>query len=507
VVVTYVDSSEHESATDSLGTIAAASEWKGGSLSWGIPGQWIPSGVPTANDNALVDVSGTYKLTVDVTAAAHSLVLNDTGATVEITRGHSLTLSGNVTILAGNVQIDSGGILKDIAHSATITGTFTDNGTVEVGTGDTLEVASTSISGSGVFKIDAGATLQLDHAIDSAKSVTFSGSGTLVLEDPGHFSGTVSDSTGSMTSGDILDLIGFDTSATVSYTGSSSGGTVMVTESSHATANIKVGPNSTHWTTTPVSDGHGGILIHDPPADDSSPASDGQLVSGVIMNDPRPAASSNDSLTIGHDGTSELAAGATTAVTFVDATGQLTLDDASSSNISISGFTGDGTLAGSDQIDLKGIDYNSSAFAESYDATKGLLSVSDGSKTATLEFHGSYEAANFKFVTDGHGGTIVYDPPVPTDAAHDLGGKGGFEFNFSSLGQGALQNAVQEVSDALAPPKDVLHLAGEAGPTPFVGGYLGPISAGIAPQAGTAMDPIAWHDQLKLLLPHTDLHV
>ena len=225
------------------------------------------------------------------------------------------------------------------------------------------------------------------------------------------------------------------------------------------------------------------------------------------MNDPGPAATADSSMTIGHNGTSELAAGSVAEVTFADATGQLTLDDASNSNISISGFTGDGTLAGSDQIDLKGNDYNSSAFAESYDATKGLLSITDGSKTVTLEFNGSYQEANFKFVTDGHGGTIVYDPPVTTDAAPNLAGAGGFAFSFPNGGPGALHDIVQEVSDALAPLKDVLHLTGEASPLPFVGGYLGPTPAGTLQPTGTAIDSLAWQDSLKLLVPHTDLHV
>ena len=37
VVVTYVDSGEHESAIDFLGIVASASEWKGHTASWGTP--------------------------------------------------------------------------------------------------------------------------------------------------------------------------------------------------------------------------------------------------------------------------------------------------------------------------------------------------------------------------------------------------------------------------------------------------------------------------------------
>jgi hypothetical protein len=91
----------------------------------------------------------------------------------------------------------------------------------------------------------------------------------------------------------------------------------------------------------------------------------------------------------------------------------LTLDNPSGFTGSISGFSGNGTLAGSDQIDLKGIDYNSSSFSEHFDSASGTLSVSDGTTTAALHFNGSYVSANFDFVSDGDGGTILYDPPVP----------------------------------------------------------------------------------------------
>ena len=44
----------------------------------------------------------------------------------------------------------------------------------------------------------------------------------------------------------------------------------------------------------------------------------------------------------------------------------------------------------------------------------GVLTVSDGTHTAQLQFNGSYQLANFKFADDGspQHGTIVYDPPV-----------------------------------------------------------------------------------------------
>jgi len=84
----------------------------------------------------------------------------------------------------------------------------------------------------------------------------------------------------------------------------------------------------------------------------------------------------------------------------------LTINNLSSFNGQIVGFTGDGTLAGSDKIDLQGFNFN---FAHSsFDAATGLLAVSDGSATAKLQFLGHYSHENFQFADDGNGGTIVY---------------------------------------------------------------------------------------------------
>ena len=125
--------------------------------------------------------------------------------------------------------------------------------------------------------------------------------------------------------------------------------------------------------------------------------------------------------TIASGSSLEIASASTEDVTFHSSTGDLTLDHPSGFTGVISGFTGNGTLAGSDQIDLKGIDYHSASFTESYDAGNDTLSVSDGADSATLHFTGTYQAANFNFTTDGHGGTIVYDPPVASSPGQVIG--------------------------------------------------------------------------------------
>jgi hypothetical protein len=117
------------------------------------------------------------------------------------------------------------------------------------------------------------------------------------------------------------------------------------------------------------------------------------------------------SATINGNATLEIGGTDSGSVTFQSSTGTLQLDHSSSFTGTIFGFTGDGTLAGSDHIDLQDINFNSLESAQ-LDAN-GVLTVNDGVDTAHLHFDGSYQLANFKFADDGHGGTLVYDPPVP----------------------------------------------------------------------------------------------
>ena len=122
------------------------------------------------------------------------------------------------------------------------------------------------------------------------------------------------------------------------------------------------------------------------------------------------------SATIGAGATLELAAANSSSVTFTSSTGSLELDQPSTFDGVIFGFTGNGTLSGSDQIDLKGISFSN--IQDSY--SNGVLTVSNGTQSAALDFNGSYVLANFEFASDGKGGTIVYDPPVTAGQGGNL---------------------------------------------------------------------------------------
>jgi hypothetical protein len=69
-----------------------------------------------------------------------------------------------------------------------------------------------------------------------------------------------------------------------------------------------------------------------------------------------------------------------------------------------------GTVAGlehGDSIDVKDVAFV--AGKSSYDAGTGLLSVSDGTHTTKIQLLGQYQAGDFGFASDNHGGTLVTD--------------------------------------------------------------------------------------------------
>jgi hypothetical protein len=171
-----------------------------------------------------------------------------------------------------------------------------------------------------------------------------------------------------------------------------------------------VDPQQAHAGTLTV-DGNVQVLAF-APTQDPAPNPDGSVEATgdtLVLLSPFTNAA-----TIDAGATLELLGSDSGSVTFLASTGTLRLDHSSTFTGQIIGFTGDGTLAGSDQIDLTDIDYNSLKFHVTFDSLNDILTVTDGTDTATLHFTGSYVLGNFKFATDGNGGTIVYDPPVQT---------------------------------------------------------------------------------------------
>jgi hypothetical protein len=167
--------------------------------------------------------------------------------------------------------------------------TFTDPGAVAIGAGQTLSVAgelsvggaAATIANAGVIAVSGAGTLTLDGAVSGAgaaiiaggtlsaistfsQNVTFSGtSGELQLAKSQGYRGSI---TGfSKTGGESLDLsdIAFVGSAEATFSGTTKGGTLTVTDGTH-TARINLKGNYTKSTFVTSSDGLGGTIVVDP---------------------------------------------------------------------------------------------------------------------------------------------------------------------------------------------------------------------------------------------------
>src|SRR5665213_2426222 len=368
-----------------------------------------------------VSDASTGSVQIEVTLAVDhgSVQLENTSGLASVTGAGtgSVELFGSQAAI--NAALADGVIYNPVSnYTGADTLTITANDLGHNGTG----VAESSTQDVGIVvtaadQIADGATYTV--SAPSGDTIAFvTGNGTLDLAQPATFSGEIA---GIVGTGDILDIHGFAAATTMATTGSGSYDstlnttTLTVTDSSDQHTEILTlagNLSGSGWVVT--GDGHGGVDVVDPPAAPSS------------------AIAGGGSLEIGS------AVASTETITFQGSTGSLALDTPSSFHGTIAGFTGDGTLVGSDQIDLKGVDYHSGSFAESFSAATDTLSVSDGTEVAALHFIGSYVAANFSFATDGNGGTIVYDPPVPAGAQPSaaVASGHGVTFNFANTGHG-----------------------------------------------------------------------
>ena len=91
-------------------------------------------------------------------------------------------------------------------------------------------------------------------------------------------------------------------------------------------------------------------------------------------------------------------------------------DDSQNFDGQISGFGIPGAI---DFADIAFGAQTTLGFTEAPGNTSGTLTVSDGTHTAAILLLGQYLAANFNMASDGHGGTLVTDPPLP-DNQHAL---------------------------------------------------------------------------------------
>jgi len=124
--------------------------WKGAaSGNWSDPTKWDTGSVPGSSDDVVIDVAGTYDITLDVNATVNSLTLGGAGGTqtLVIGSGQTLTLNDASTISANGVmELSSGTLTGD--GDLTVNGTFNWSGGTIKGSGSFTVNGSLAISGS-----------------------------------------------------------------------------------------------------------------------------------------------------------------------------------------------------------------------------------------------------------------------------------------------------------------------------------------------------------------------
>jgi hypothetical protein len=107
----------------------------------------------------------------------------------------------------------------------------------------------------------------------------------------------------------------------------------------------------------------------------------------------------------------EVDGGLAATVTFAAGkTGELILGDSAAFTGAVAGLS----KTGANSLDLEDIDFGETTTATFSGSTKsGVLTVTDGTHTATITLIGNYTTSTFTAASDGHGGTIVTDPTAP----------------------------------------------------------------------------------------------
>jgi hypothetical protein len=397
VDVTIVSSATVSGGTAGINVQAVKNGTLSGNVSITVSGGTISSPLTavqvSTTGSVIIENSGEIiHGTVAVPSAAGISISETTGSSATINNFN--TIIGDVTL--GNATFNNHNLaVWDVSGSNTFgagTNTLNNDSMINVqGSSSFTATGTLNVTGTGSFTIADGAMLEFGGSVAATQTVIFTATTTTETLKIDHsltapFSGHISGLTGSLK--DAIDLadLPYGAKTTAVYTPLTS--TLTVSDGNGHTEQFNLvnytGTGSFSSSSDSTHGGTGGTWIVDPPATMVTVS----LGATVELN-----ANSNSS-----------------AVDFQGTTGKLIVDQPSSFTGQIQGFTGDGTLSGSDQIDLGGINYDSGNFTDSY--SNGILTVSDGTHTANLHFTGSYSLGNFKFASDSHGGTIVYDPPI-----------------------------------------------------------------------------------------------
>jgi probable HAF family extracellular repeat protein len=184
---------------------------------WTTGGDWSLGTSPTASNNAYIDASGAYLLTITGADVAKSLTITAAGAGVDVQdeTGGSLTLTGALTVDAGSFSLDGGSVTAAAIEvganghfigGGTVSAPIDNNGGAGGGTGFVEArhggaAASLALlgaaTGSGLYQIDNGSTLEFGSSVAAGATIQFTDTaGLLKLDDAADFGAEIKGFTG-----------------------------------------------------------------------------------------------------------------------------------------------------------------------------------------------------------------------------------------------------------------------------------------------------------------------
>jgi autotransporter-associated beta strand protein len=382
----------------------------------------------TLVNNGTIDATGSHALIIDTGVNSFTsgglvgnlLVTNNISGVLEASAGHTLLIDDNV--------LNSG--LIQSGNPGSSPGAFVD--------------VTGNITGTGSIEIFNNSTIEIGGSVSSGQTVTFGApggpvatNGTLILDDSHDFHGTIVGLTANQNQSlenqvDLQDLAYLGPLLTHAHFNNSND-TVTVSNFFDSVT-LNVSGNSS-----------GSFEV----SSDGVVSSDG--LDGTLLSDP----AASGTVTVGSNQTLDISAASSATVDFTNTTGTtgaLVLDDSKDFSGDVVGFTGDGTTANSDLIDITDVSIADVATSKTTYADHGngtgtlTLYNANGQALDSINFDGTYQLANFTIESDGNGGTLIVDPPVNTSGQtpgnppvapnHHLTGVAaadGFVFNFAGL--------------------------------------------------------------------------
>lgn len=286
-------------------------------------------------------------------------------------------------------------------------GTFTNGGRVVVSTGDTMSLQADQVTnlygnvlGGGYWEIDANSTLNLgmdDPIMNINAAMVLNGPGSQVL---------------------YYDTTKYQTMSieqSVNYIGASG---VLVLQNGRSFndpgllfVNGQVVLSNGAVSGKPIAIASTGIIYGSGTVSASAIYDSGHVLAqngALTVNAQLLGGSPVGNALIGAGAT--LVANQTVAIPtqFLGTTGTLALGQPSTMYGMIYSFTG------ADAIDLINVGTAGVSLSYAAGAGNGVLTVKNGATAvANLHFNGNYVLGNFRTASDGHGGTLILDPPVP----------------------------------------------------------------------------------------------